>query len=124
MKLSTFLVIAAVVYAFFGIALLFVPAEFMAYYGVAMNAGGVLIARVLGASLLAFTLVYWWSQKEPNRGVLRSVIRASALYNAIGIGIALYAVQKGIANKNAWQMVVIHASLFAGFGHFGFMKKR
>jgi hypothetical protein len=123
MKLGTFLVLAIVAYAGFGLGLLTVPAPFMATFGVALDAGGALMARVLGSALLGFTLIFWWTRNESLTNPLRAILRASFIYNVVDLPVVLIATLTGVMGVLGWSAVILHLLLAIGFGYFGLLKR-
>lgn len=123
MKLSTFLVLAAIAYAGFGIGLLVAPGPFMAVFGVTLDGGGMLMARVLGSALIGFTLIFWWSRNAPNSDTLQAILRASFIYNVVDFPVVLIATLTGVMGVFGWSAVILHLLLAVGFGYFGFMKR-
>ena len=118
MKRNMFLIIAAVVYAIFGLAILFVPVEFVRNFGVNLAGGAVALARVFGAHLVGAAVILGLSRDDALKGTLKNVLAGNAIYNAIAIIIAVYAIQNGLVNSLGWWLVLIHALLAAGFGYF------
>ena len=119
MKLSTWLTISAVLYGGFGLGLLVIPALFMAAYGVALDEGGQLMARILGSALLAFMLIFWWSRQAAVETV-QPLLRASLLYNIVDFFVVLFATLAGVFSVMGWVPVALHIFLSAGFGYFVF----
>jgi hypothetical protein len=123
MKLSTFLIIAAVAYAGFGLGLLAVPTPFMFVYGVSLDNGGALMARILGSALLGFTLIFWWCRNSASSDALQAIIRASFIYNVVDLPVVFIATLTGVMGPLGWIPVILHLLLALGFGYFGFMKR-
>jgi Ca2+/Na+ antiporter len=124
MKRRTFLVITAVIYAIFGLGLIIVPEPFMAIYGLNLNASGVALARVLGAALAAFALLYWWLRDVRPSETLGAMLRASFAYNVIAFCNALYVTWIGVVNQLGWGIVALHLLLAIGFGCYGWAKAK
>jgi hypothetical protein len=123
MKRNMFLMIAAVVYAIFGLALLFVPVEFLRNFGVGIAGGAVPLARVFGANLGGVAITLWLSRDDALKGTLKNLLAGNAIYNAIALIIAVYAIQSGLMNSSGWLVALIHALLAAGFGYFWNQKR-
>ena len=121
MNLNTFLAIAAVVYAAFGLGLLFTPELVATIFGTSLNAGGVQAARILGAALIGYTLICWWSREAA--GGLQAVLRGNFVYNILGVLLALYVTTSGIWGQVGWVAVIIHLGLLIGFGYFAMGKR-
>jgi hypothetical protein len=125
MKLSAFLIIAAVVHAGLALGLLLVPAHFTQTYGVALDDGGSLVARGLRAALPALALKFRCSgASRPVRSGVTSPAGASPsqpdfTYNVIDPVIVLLA-KPGWNDVEAWMVSRgLHVLLAVGFGHYG-----
>lgn len=123
MKRATWLIIAAVLYAIFGLGLLLVPEPFMAVYGVQLAASGAFMSRILGAALLGFALVFWWGRNAASSDLMTALMRASLVYNVIDLPIVIQASLAGTMNALGWGPVVLHIVLAAGFGYFAFGRR-
>jgi hypothetical protein len=120
MQLRSFLIVASAVYAGFGLGLLVAAASFMSLFGVRLDVGGELMARVYGAALVAFALTFWWSRTSPIAGPVRSLIRANCIFHVLSFALVLWATLRGVMGPSGWGPVILHAMLVAGFGYFGF----
>ncbi|MGE0500701.1 MAG: hypothetical protein AB7I79_03470 [Rhizobiaceae bacterium] len=116
MTRSTWLAIAATLYAIFGLGLLLVPAAFMSQYGVSLDGGGQMMARILGAALTSLALMFWL-YRGATREVLISVLITGLLYNLVDIVVVLNAVLAGTMNAFGWFPVALHVMLAAGFAY-------
>ena len=58
MKVSYFMVVAAIIAAIFGLAFLIAPSQLVALYGVKLTPATEVIGRIAGSSILAFALVF------------------------------------------------------------------
>jgi hypothetical protein len=123
MKLNMFLMIATVVAAVFGLAFLFVPAEFVALYGPRLNPAGVVVGRIAGSTILAFAIVYWGARNSKGAEALKAVLVAACISNGLDALIMLHATWTGIVNVMGWSAVVINGLLAAGFAHFAWSKR-
>lgn len=123
MKTSTFSVIWAVLYAGFGLGLLFVPAQFMAPYGVTLDSYGVLMSRVLGSALTAYALAFILNRNIPlTEAGWRNLLLASVVYNLVDIPVVLMATVNGVMNSLGWLPTGLHIFLAASMGYFLFRK--
>lgn len=123
MKRNTFLILAAIAYVGFGLGLLTIPDTFMSMFSVTLDAGGMLMARILGSALIGFTLIFWWCRNEPDTAALQAVLRASFIYNVVDFPVVLIATLSGVMGTLGWSAVILHLLLALGFGYFGFVKK-
>lgn len=120
MSAKTFLPIAAVLYVGFGIGLLLVPVLFMSTYGVALDAGGALMARILGAALIGFAILFWRVRNLTPSSALHALFLASFVYNLIDLPIVTIATVTGVMSALGWSAVGLHVFLAAGFGYLTF----
>ncbi len=123
MTVKAFLAAAAVLYAAFGLVFLISPDTLMGMHGANLNAGGILLGRVLGASLLAMALVFW-GVKDCGRDAQASALYGGIVYNAIDLVAGYHAISAGVLNTMGWGLVALHVVLLAGFGYFAFAGKR
>jgi hypothetical protein len=121
MSVKTFLRVAALFYAIYGLGLLVAPGPFLAVYDVVLDADGELIARILGASLIGFTFIYWQLRDADTR-VLSRVLQGSFIYATAGLLLGLVAVTAGVAGPFAWFVIALYAFLASGFAHYGFAR--
>lgn len=122
MKLSTLMVVKAVVCLGFGILLLAMPGPLMSLYGVTLDEGGNLMARLYGASLLGNLMLTWFSRNDPGSEALRAAVLGLFVYDAVGLIVALIAVFSGVMNALGWSVVAIYLVFTAGYGYFQFVK--
>lgn len=122
MKLRTMMVIKTIVCLVFGILLLLVPGPLMAFWGVSLDPGGLLMARLYGASLVGNLLLTWFARNDTGSEALRASVLALFVYDAIGFIVALMAVLAGVMNPLGWAVVALYLSLALGFGYFQFLK--
>jgi len=123
MKLKTFSTIWSVIYIGWGLGLLIIPAQLMATYGLTLDSNGILMARILGATLTSFGLTFWLNRNIPSteKGWYNMLL-TSFIYNIITIPVALMATLDGVMNSMGWMAVGLHIFLAATFGYFAFKK--
>lgn len=122
MKLSTMMVIKAVICLVFGILFLLAPGPLMSFYGVTLGSGGILLARLYGASLIGNLLLTWFARNDAGSDALWAAVLALFVYDAIGFVVALVAVLSGVMNTLGWAVVGLYLLLAVGFGYFQFVK--
>ncbi len=121
MKLSSFLVVKAVISLVFGIAFALAPATVMSLYGVTLDPGGTLVARFLGAMLIGIGLICWLD-RSADRAALQGITAALFIGDTIGFIAALLGQLSGVTNALGWVNVVIWLFLALGLGYFRFLK--
>ena len=122
MKLGALFTVNAVIAAIFGIALVIAPAPLLEAYAVTVNSGSALVARLLGAALVAFAVVSWVSRTAAQSEARRAITLGFFVGDLIGTFVALQGVLTGATNGLGWSTVVLYALLAAGFGYFTFGK--
>ena len=120
MKLSTLMIIKAVVCLVFGILLVAIPGPLMSLYGVALQPGGELMARFYGASLLGNLMLTWLGRNDPGSEALRAAILGLFVYDAVGLVVAVIAMLSGVMNLLGWSIVAIYLFFTVTFGYFQF----
>jgi len=123
MKLSTLMAVKAVLVVIFGIGFILIPSTLMSFYGTELNAGGVLMTQLLGASFILLGILLWMAKNAPGSEVaLRAIVLAVFVGDTIGFIVALLAQLAGATNALGWSTVVIYLLLALGFGYFQFSK--
>jgi hypothetical protein len=124
MQRNVFLMIAAVITALFGVALLLFPNEIAAVYGTSFNASGVIVARISGASLLALAIMVWGARDGDAAETMRGILLGGLVVNVCDLVVAYLATSSGVwASGIGWAQVVLHILLGAGFAYFLFGKR-
>ena len=124
MNRTTFLIIAAIIPALFGIALLLAPAQMAATYGTTLNASGIHVARIAGSSLIVIGWITWGARNGSGAEAMRAVLVSGAVANVLDLLISGYATMNGVIGSGiGWATVVLHILLAAGFGYFAFVKR-
>jgi hypothetical protein len=122
MKLDSFLMLATIVAAVFGLAFLVAPAQLVAFYGVTLTPASEVIGRIAGSTILAFAIVFWAARNANGAEVLKAVMVAALVGNGLDFLILLHATATGLLNALGWIQVLINGLLAAGFGYFAFGK--
>ena len=120
MKLSTLMIIKAVVCLSLGCLILFVPGFTYGIFGASLNDGGTFAAREYGASLIGGFLLTWYARNAEHSRARRAIILDLFVYDAIGFVVTLIAQIGGLFNLLGWLIVVLYLALAVGFGYFWF----
>lgn len=107
----------------FGIPLLFIPVQIMNLYGLELDFGGMVMARLYGATLLGNLILMWFAREDSGSLSQRAIILQMFLYNGIGFVITLMATLTGVMNTFGWTAVAIYLFFTVGFGYFEFVKQ-
>jgi hypothetical protein len=120
MKLRTLLIVAAVVYLLFAIALLLVPGVMESAYGTSGNAGEMLSDRMFGSALLAFGVLFWLSRDFTGASA-RPLITAALVGEVVFFLVALMGTLGGVMGATGWSAVVLGLVFALGFGYYQFV---
>jgi hypothetical protein len=121
MKISSFLMLKAIISLAFGISFAVIPAVVWPIYGVTLDPSGIMITRFLGACLLGIGLICWVT-RNADFSTLKGIILSLCIADTIGFIIALSAQLSGIVNTLGWINVAIWLLLALGLGYFRFLK--
>jgi hypothetical protein len=122
MKLNSFLILATIVAAVFGIAFLLAPSQLVAMYGVTLTPATEVIGRIAGSVILGFAIVFWGAREGNAADALKAVMMAGLIANGLDALILLHATVTGLLNGLGWLQVLINGGLAVGFGYFMFRK--
>jgi hypothetical protein len=122
MKVSTFLTIKAIVCFVFAVALLFLPATFVASMGGTASPDTVLFERTVGACLVGIGLICWFARKAAQSELRQGILLALFIGDTIGFLVSLLAQLAAVTNALGWVDVAVWLFLAAGLGYFRFLK--
>ena len=124
MKLSTLMIINAVVAAAFGVAFVLVPSQVVSLYGIE-DASEILIyvGRLLGAALIGFAVLTLSARNASDSDARRAIVLALLISDGIGFIVALMGQLAEVVNSLGWSTVAIYLVLALGWGYFQFVKQ-
>ena len=122
MKLSTLLIINAVVAVLFGIAFMLVPDQVVSFYGVEATATLNYAGQLLGAAFVGFAVLTWSARNANDSTARRAIVLALFIGNAAGFAVALIGQINNVAGALGWSGVAIYLLLAIGYGYFQFAK--
>ena len=123
MNFTSFIVVATIVAAVFGIAFLVVPAQLAAFYGIASTPGTDLVGRIGGSAILGFAVVFWGIRNQSGAQAFKAAMLAGLIANGLDCLILLQATATGLLNGYGWPQAAINGLLALGFGYFSFGKR-
>src|SRR3990172_6528800 len=89
MKLGNLLMAGAVVTLIFGLSLVLIPVALFSLYGITVTDAGIVLARLFGAAFLGFTVLNWSARNAADSEVLRGIVLANLLMDAVGFVVTL-----------------------------------
>jgi hypothetical protein len=122
MRLNSFLMLATIVAAVFGLAFLLVPSGLVALYGVKLTPATEVIGRIAGSVIVGFAIVFWGARNGSGAEAFKAVMMAGLIANALDGLILLHATATGLLNGLGWLQVLINGGLAIGFWYFAFGK--
>jgi hypothetical protein len=122
MKLSSFLVLNAVIALVYGIGAVLVPGTVLTMYGMTPNPGMLLIGQFFGVALIGIGLVTWLARNVVDSAAQRAIILGLLISDVVGVIVALLGTLSGVMNAVGWSSVLIYLVLTLGYAYFQFMK--
>ena len=115
MQLNRLLIVTAALEASTGVALLSAPATVAGLLlGAAIDAPGLVVARVAGAALFTIGILCWVASKGRSGLADRGFVRALLFYNvAVFMALAHANVALQLTGIGLWPVVTLHAALAA-----------
>ena len=124
MKLSTLLVVAAVIGAVFGIAFVVATGPLLSIYGITLDKAGTLVAQLFGSLLIGLATLNWFARNVTDPAARQAVVFGNLVGDVVGFVIILLGQLAGIANALGWSSVAIYLLLAQGFAYVQFMQPR
>jgi hypothetical protein len=121
MKLSTFLVIKAIVCFLFGLGYVIAPVFFGAMFDINLDPDGVIMSRFFAALLLGIGLLLWLC-RNANWSLMKNLTLSLFIADTIGFVIALAGQLAGVMNSLGWIIVAVWFLLAIGLGYFRFLR--
>ena len=121
MKLNTFLAIAAVLAALYGLGFFLIPAQTVGLYAITLDENGLFVARYLGSAFLGVAVLTWLARGLTSQEALRPILLGEFIISLTGLIVAVWDAFAGDGNALSWATVVIYLFLTAGFAYFGFL---
>jgi hypothetical protein len=121
MKLSSFLIVKAIISLVFGIGFIVIPATVWSIYGVTLDPVGILMTRFIAACLIGIGLICWIT-RNAELTLLKGITLSLFIGDTIGFIVALSGQLSGLMNTLGWIVVAIWLLLALGLGYFRFIK--
>lgn len=124
MKLSTLLVVAAVIGAVFGIGFVVASGPLLSIYGITLDQAGTLVAQLFGVALISLAVINWFSRNVTDPEARQAVVFGNLAGDVVGFVVILLGQLAGIANAVGWSSVAIYLLLALGFAYVQFLQPR
>ena len=124
MRLSTLLVIAAVIGAVFGIGFVVASGPLLSIYGITLDNAGTLVAQLFGGALISLAVINWFARNVTDPEARQAVVFGNLAGDVVGFVVILLGQLAGIANAIGWSSVAIYLLLALGFAYVQFMQPR
>ena len=121
MKISSFLMLKAVISLAFGIGFAVIPAVVWSICGLTLDPAGIMMTRFFGACLLGIGLICWVT-RNADFNTLKGITLSLFIGDTIGFIVALTGQLGGLMNTLGWFIVAIWFLLALGLGYFRFLK--
>lgn len=100
----------------FGLALLVIPGTMLAAYGITLDPGGTVIARLLGGAFIGLGTVAWFARGAAPSEALRAIILGISVIATLGCLVSIHGVLSGASNALGWVTVLLYGFFAVGFG--------
>ncbi|MBE0655815.1 MAG: hypothetical protein IH594_18590 [Bacteroidales bacterium] len=121
MKLSTFLVIKAVVCIVFGLGFVAIPATVSSIYEITLDPNGLMMARLYGSVFFGVGLIVLLC-RNANWNALKDITLSLAIADSIGFIVALSAQLSGILNSLGWINAALWLIFALGLWYYRFLR--
>jgi hypothetical protein len=122
MKLSTLLVITAIVALVFGICFVLVPRVVLSIYGITEGRSEALMSEFFGTALIGIGLIAWLMRKVTDASAQRAVVIGFLITDVLGLIISLIGTLSETMNSVGWTVVVLYLLLTIGYTSILFKK--
>ena len=124
MTLRNFLTAASIIAFVFGLGFVLIAQPLVSLYNVKLDASGVFIGQLYGATLIGFGALNWFARKATDSKALQAIVLANLVGDALGFVIALAGqlTSVGGINQLGWSTVALYLLLALGFAYFQFVK--
>jgi hypothetical protein len=118
MNLKTLLLVNTVLAAAFGVALVIVPGQVTAIYGITADAGMRYMSQLYGSCLVGIAVVCWFARNLAESEARTAIFRSLFVTNGLAFVVAIMAQLKGVTNAVGWSAVAIFLGLGLGWAYF------
>lgn len=123
MNRQTFMSVAAGASVVAGIAALLAPAQSAAVFGLDLDEVGVSQTRMLGAAYLGYASIVWFGRNVLDNTAQRAIALGSFVSWALSLVVTTAGVVAGLAETQAWLLVVVEVIFTAAWGYLAFIDR-
>jgi len=121
MKLSTFLMLKAIICIVFGIGFALAPTTVGSIYEITPDPDGLIMTRFFGAAFIGIGLILWFC-RNTDWNALKGITLSLCIADTIGFIVALLGQLSGNVNEVGWANVALWLIFALGLGYFRFLK--
>ena len=116
MSLKNFLLLNAILFVPFGLAMLLLPGTLFPLFGIDLDADGILMARVFASALLSIGLMCFIARSESPQSLgMRALLIGNFIFHALDALSTFTASYGGVMNSLGWMFMGLHFLLAVGF---------
>src|SRR5688572_15412961 len=119
----TLFAVTAALMGFFGAGFVLAPGAVFGLYGVALDAAGVMLARVAGAAVLALAVLAWLSRDAAGSEPGRAAATALLCFFVVKTTVTVLAQLGGVFNALGWSIVALDAALLLAHAYALFARR-
>ena len=124
MKRSTYVLIAAIIIAVFGLGFLISPNTVLSIYGSKLDTTGEFVARYFGSALIGLAVTWFMARGAKTiEDTHRGGYLGGLVLGVTGLLVAIWDVFAGTHNSFVWANVAIYAFFAIGFAYCYFKKR-
>jgi len=125
MKLRTLFLLDLVISLVFALVFLLGPDLALKFFGLTGGKTEILLAQVIGASLVGFACLCWFAKDYTDGQAIQGAVISLLVYSAIGFVVTLLGVlSQATRAGSAWIVVALYLLFIAGFVYFQFAGQR
>lgn len=117
MKLSTLILIMAILSLVWGAGFLLLPVQIWSLYGIDLDSGGIYMARQLGTVFFMLGAILWFTRSDPSSQSLRGIVIGLFIGNVIGFIVSLTGQLSAGISALGWVAVATYFLFALGFGY-------
>jgi hypothetical protein len=125
MRLKFWMIVKAIVVLVFGIGFVVIPEFVLDSFGMDLDEGGILMARLFGTAYIFKALLFWLSRNTPaSERAIRVILISDVVSDAIAFVVTIIASVNGIWNALGWLAVGLYLVFGLVFAYFFFTKSK